>query len=352
MIRRVFFALIFFLFTGLSILTAAESKDKYIRLNINEKTGSFSLYYLTDPSSTNYEPLFNTEDPSTSYLTVNVKGVTYHLGKSMTFRTRFDRIDGNPAIIYESPFLLVSKVFVLLKTASSATANGIKLTITIENKSRQETPVGLRVLIDTHLGEERGGIPFITENMAITKELILDSSSGERYWISKGSDVSLMGNIINLFDDDSKEPDFLHFANWKMLNDVPWKAPYREGRAFNSVPLSIGDSAVCYYYEPEMLAGGESFKYTIFLTTEDTAWYSWQQTGNEPPKVPAPVINAAPAAETPVKEAVKNEENDAALPALRRFQDIIEQFIAGKILLNEQDLLEIEMFINRFDNKD
>lgn len=330
MIRQRYFALIvFFIFTGLNCM-AVETEDGYVRLFIDEKNGNFSLYYLTDSSAT-HEPLFNHRNSTTSFLTVNVNGKTYQLGKSKIFNTRIGKINGNPAVIYESPFLLVSKVFYPVKTISSPVANGVKVIINIENKSGKEAAVGLRVLIDTHLGETRGNIPFVTDNLTITGETLVKASSGERYWITRGAQLSLMGNIINPSDDDSKEPDFLHFANWRKINNAPWKAAYREGQSFSST----GDSAVCYYYEPETLAAGESFKYAIFLTTEDTAWYNRRQTVTETP------INTAAA-----EEAAK-KYGDSGILTLIRLRDMTEQFIAGKILLNEQDLLEIEKTMER-----
>lgn len=347
--RRTSALIIFFIFIVFNSLTAAEARDGYIRLLINEKNGNFSFYYLTDPPCKNYEALFNHREQSASFLTVNVNGKVYQLGKSRVFRTRIEKINGSPAIIYESPFLLVSKIFSPVKTTSSPVTNGIKITVIIENKSGKEIPVGLRMLIDTHLGEGSGRIPFVTDNLEITGEKIIEASSGENYWITRGERISLMGNITNPVNDSSKNPNFLHFANWKKLNDVPWKAAYNEGRSFDLIPYSIGDSAVCYYYEPEMLADGEIFTYTIFLTSEDTAWYIGPQAVLETPKTETP-INITAIDEAVIEKAAENYK-DIDILTLRKFQKTIEQFIAGEIFLNEQDLLEIEMSISRFKNK-
>lgn len=350
-LRWSFPLMILFFLTGLNCLTAVETRDKYVRLLINEKNGSFSLYYLTDLSNMYYESLFDRRDSSTSFLTVNVNGKAYHLGKSRTFKTKLEKINGNPAVIHESSFLLVSKVFTPVRTISSPVANGIRITINIKNKSGKEASVGLRALIDTHLSEGRKNVPFITDNLTIKGETVIKGASGENYWVTQGQRLSLMGNIVNPFNDDSKEPDFLHFANWKKLNDVPWKATYHEGQPFNSIPYSIGDSAVCYYYEPEILAGGESFKYTIYLTTEDTAWYIWPHANiMERPIVESPTISVTTIEKAAVKEAIESNE-DTVLLTLLRFHEILGQFIDGKILLNEQDLLEIEMTIDRLNRK-
>jgi hypothetical protein len=335
--------LLAFIFAVIS-LAAEDSEDRFIRLIVGERDGSFSLFYLADQGEMRYEPLLY-RNASTSFLSVNVDGRVFQLGKSREFSTRIDSVDGNPAVIYESSFLTVSKVFTTVRTTNSPNSNGIRVTINIENKSDQDVSVGLRILLDTHLGEGRGGVPFNTDTLEITRETIVSGSSGESYWITRGTDISLMGNIGNIFNDGSKAPDFLHFANWKKLNDVPWRAPYREGSSFNSIPFSIGDSAVCYYYEPDVLPAGRSFRYSIFLTTEDTAWY--QRTVEDTSGRGALTINIAAIEDAARLEA--NERNeDADLLILYRLRDLIDQFITGKILLNEQDLLEIERSIEKY----
>jgi hypothetical protein len=335
---------------------SAESKDGYIRLLIDKSTGGFSLFFLTDESSMTYEPLFNHRDPSASFLAVNLNGKIYRLGESRSFTTKVETVNGNPAVIYASEFMLIKKIFSPVITTDSPITNGIKITITIENKYVMPVSVGLRMLIDTNLGEGRGKIPFITDNLAITEEKIIDIKSGESYWVSRGANVSVMGSIINPGNESTKEPDFLHFANWKKLNDVPWKAAYYEGKSFNLSPYSIGDSAVCYYYEPDTLERDETFTYIIYLTTEDKAWYM--------PKIPmkAPVAASAnkpeqKTTEEPVKIIVEynssgnNFEREADLLTLRKLQDTIKKFISGEIILNEQDLAEIELSIARIKNK-
>ena len=346
MIRRIII-INFLIITVLASLPASETKDGFIRLLLNERNGSFSFLYL-DSQTNNYAPLLSRHSSPTSYLTVNVNGRSYQLGKSGAFKIKVDKTNGDPAIIYESSFLLIKQVITPVKTSGSPNANGIKITVNIENKDGKDATVGLRLLLDTYLGEGRRRIPFVTDNQEIITETIVKKDSGENYWISRRDDLSLMGSIINPFNEDSKQPDYLHFANWKKLNDVPWNAQYRPGRSFNSIPYSIGDSAVCYYYEPDMLAGGASFKYTVYLTTEDTQWYASLHTvaDNEIIYIESPAIDVAVIEENSIVEAaIKNEDSD--ILTLMKLHEIITQFLAGDILLNEQDLLEIEMSINK-----
>jgi hypothetical protein len=337
-------------------LSASEISDGFLRLILNERTGRFSIYFLFDPGAMRYEALFNTSVPSSSFLSVNVDGRVYHLGESRTFRTSYERLEGNPALVFESSFLKVSEIFSPVKTSNSSVVNGVMITINIENKNSQRLSVGLRMLIDTHLGEGRGRVPFITNSQIITNETLIEGASGERFWISRGDRVTLMGSILSPLN-NSIPPDFVHIANWKRLNDVPWRLRYYEGRSFNNIPYSIGDSAVCYYYEPAVLDGGRSFAYTIFLTTEDISWYNGaitpepvREAPTETPRViiEAPTINFAALEESALREAANNEDSNMLL--LLKLQALLDQFLAGDINLNERDLTEIERSINRLRN--
>jgi len=350
--------LFFIFFIAALSLSASEINDGFLRLILNERTGNFSIYFLFDPGAARYEALFNTSVPSSSFLSVNVDGRIYRLGESRTFRTSYARLDGNPALVFESPFLKVSEIFSPVRTANSSVVNGVMISINIENKNNQRASVGLRMLIDTHLGEGRGKVPFITNSQVITNETLIEGTSGERFWVSRGERVTLMGSILSPLN-NSRPPDFVHIANWKRLNDVPWKLRYYEGRSFNNIPYSIGDSAVCYYYEPAVLDSGRSFSYTIFLSTEDLSWYNSavlpepvREAQTETPRVviEAPTINFAALYESAITEAAEfNEHPDTML--LLKLQAILDQFLAGDINLNEHDLTEIEMSINRLRNK-
>jgi hypothetical protein len=384
---KALFSLVIFLF-GLNVVFANETRDKHIRLVLNERTGAFSLFFLTDTERMRYEPFFNHRNPTASFITVSVDGRTYRPGRHRSFSTRVERIDGNPAIVFESPFLKITEVFSPVRTISSPFANGVSRTITIYNKSSEDAEIGLRVLIDTHLGEGRRRVPFATDIQSITGELIIDDTFDDKYWVSHGGRVSLMGNISSPYGMNIQRPDIIHFAPWKKLSDAPWRAVYHEGRSFSWFPYSINDSAVGYYYEPIVVTSRDFVEYTIFLTTEDAAWYLPPPVQNMRPPVaeipeavfdPQPeieieietemeelfeeeaaveiplemetiIIEAArrtvPYEETAIEQAAQNNM-DADMLTLRMFQDILDQFIAGEIELNEHDLLEIEMTVNR-----
>jgi hypothetical protein len=319
-----------------------------------------------------YEPLFNPKNSSASFLSVLVDDEIYRLGSSNKFKTRIERNNKDMAFIFESSFLKVTQVFTPVRTSSSQAANGIMITMTLQNIGTERSFVGLRMLLDTELGEGKNGVPILTNRQVVSSELLINGNSNDRYWISRGKKISLMGSIVNPVKSSGKGPDLVHIANWKRLRDTPWRLPYSQGRSFNNLPYSAGDSAVCYFFGPEMIDRNKILTYTVFLTTEDSEWYknaeppfsmtasiisdtpeSKQPVIAQPKKEPVPVpveelTIDIPAieAQASIEAAVTNENEQVII--LMKLQDILNQFIDGQIKINERDLAEIERFIEQY----
>jgi len=234
-----------------------------IRLFLHESTGRFSLYSIADKN--NPLPFFMALDPRTSYLGVLVNNRAYRLGDSSAFRTRLGGTQESPAIVFESSFLTVIQQFSFIKTAASSTTNGVRITFTITNKTAEPIEAGLRFLIDTTLGEDDKA-HFTTDQRQITGETIIDALSADKYWASRNSRLALVGILAG---QNVTRPDFVHFANWKQMYDAAWKTPHVPGKNFNLLPYSIGDSAVCYFYEPEAMLPGATRIISMVLASED-----------------------------------------------------------------------------------
>jgi hypothetical protein len=324
MIRFRFFALLLGFF--LPALNAAEYSEGSVKLALIEGSGRFSLYASSAGSGTGYEPLFTDQDPRTSFLSVMVNDRSYKLGDTSTFKIRLGTDPDRPSLIFESPFLLVTEEFTFIKTEGSQDINGISLTITLENRGDPLT-LGAKLLLDTSLGEGGGQPPFAVPGRSIASETLIEKGSREDWWFSGSSGLFLMGSISNSAGDG---PDSVHFANWKRLNDVPWKAPYAAGRNFNAPPYSVGDSAVCYYFEPRLLAGKERRSFTVTLA----AWRG----------LTLPPVTA----NNPLGTTEDERQQDLVL--IRRLIARIDDYLtAGGA--SEEELVSMEQTLRRLMNK-
>jgi hypothetical protein len=300
-----------------------------IKLVLHEDTGRFSLYYLNDmPQQRDihfwrYEPLFVDSDPRTSFLTVMFNDRTYRLGESPSFRMRMRQSAVNPAIVFESSFLQVTQEFTFIKTAGATTSTGVRMSVRLENRGPAHALAGMRFLLDANLGEGSGAVHYFIGGRPVSTEFIIDSQQSEPHWVSRNSRFGLMGSVSS---GEGQNPEVVHFANWKRLNEVPWKLGFTPGRNFNYLPYSVNDSAVLYVFDPQPLAQGASRNYVILLAAADEGGFF--QVEDAPPEEPA---------------AGGAREED--LIALRDLITRLDNHLLGRQVLSDEELAAIETAI-------
>jgi hypothetical protein len=315
---------------------ALDLSNGRLKLTIHENTGRFSLYYLSDITQDRYTPLFVDQDPRTSFLAVIVNDRVYRMGEASAFRTRLGGTAASPAIIFESSFLSVTQEFAFIRTAGSSLSNGVRMNIRVVNRGEQQARVGLRFLLDTSLGEGGSPAPFATDLRSLNSETLVEKNAPDRYWVSRNDRVSLMGSISAGV---AEAPDLVHFGNWKRFNDTPWKVPYSAGRNFNYLPYSVGDSAVCYYFDPLPLTRGESRSVSIMLASEDERGFAAADTTGENE------LSRILADSDELLSREDNRQTDAA--ALRDIISRIDGYLSSGLPVSDEELAAIELVITR-----
>jgi hypothetical protein len=344
-------------FLGLNAY-GADFFNGRVKLSLNENTGRFSLYYLSDPGLNRFEPLFSDQDPRSTSLTVMLNEKTYRLGETSFFTTRLGGSPSRPVFIFESPLMTITEEFTFCSTGASSEANGIQISVKLESRAGlaagKANTAGLKFLIDTKLGE--GNMPsadhFVTDKRAIGSEMLLDYRSDDRWWISRSgsSGSGLMGSISSAY---STRADSVHFANWKRLNDAPWELQFNR-RNFNNPPYSVNDSAVSYLFNPVTIAGGESRTIVILLAAEDISGFT-QVRLNTPPENPK-TATANPLRQKPEyaepyplnsRGANSEERIRSDIEILRNLLSRLDTYAAGRIAISDDDLNAIELVVNR-----
>jgi hypothetical protein len=347
-VKRFFAFLLIFL--NSFFLAAAEYNEGIIRLVLNENTGRFSLYALD--ANSRYQALFSEEDPRTSFISVNINDRYYKLGDTLSFRRSMGSDPAHPSFIFESSQVHITQGFSFIRTANSASANGVEIAITIENRSSEDIRAGFRFLLDSFLGE-RGSVPhFYTEQRIINSETLV-TGGNDNYWVSGNNSISLMGSINH---PNGERPDSVHFANWKRLNDVSWKLELQDGRNFNATPYSINDSALCYYYEPRILAAGQKFTVHILLAAGNEGFAQTRNVSSSAASSPSVAATSAPAtvAEPPSVPAAPSARSTVSaiqmewdMAELQDLLNLIDDYIISGTI-TEQELIAIEQILERF----
>jgi hypothetical protein len=294
---------------------AAEYIDGRIKLVIDEKIGRFSLFYMTDVGNKVYEPLFWEKDKRTSFLSAYVNNKEYKMGGNSEFKIVIRGEKNRPALVFESRFLSITESFSFIRTASSGVSNGVRIDIMVESWALDTTNVGVRLLIDTFLGEKNKP-PFRTDLRTISSETIIDKTSPEEYWVTRNDEYGLMGSI---FVEGTAAPDFLQFANWRRMNSARYKVDYVSGRSFNYMPFSVKDSAVCYFLDVKPMERWEQRLMTVLLAAEDNYGFGGGKFETNEKEYPQPIIvmedgNIAPPNTGSPKISMTNTSTSSVVP--------------------------------------
>ena len=338
--------LILFAIININFAGAAEYSDGALRLVLHENTGRFSLYYTGDANQGKGQALFSDDDPRTSFLSVIVNDRSYKMGNSASFRIRADENDS--AFTFESPFMIVREKFSFVKTPNSTITNAVKIQITVENRSDRQVSAGARFLLDTKLGEGASGFPFSTNRRTINSETLLIRSDEDQFWTDKNDKLSLTGSFITGARED---PDSIHFANWKKLSDVGWKAPYQAGRNFNYPPYSIGDTAVCYYFDIRPLDREEKMDFAFILAANYEGRFTVSPALSSPVTVSSTPSGSSAAAQSqePIVNLAGRQDADSRARDLAELRELIAtmeaRIASGKA--TEKEIIEMEFALNK-----
>jgi hypothetical protein len=335
---------------------AADYTDGRIRLALDEKTGRFVLYYLTDKDSRRFEPLFSEQDNRTSSLSIRINERIYKLGEAPSFTTRIGGTRTNPAFIFESAGMTVTEEFTFLSVNGQPETSGVRLNIRIENKGSRASNVGIRLIIDTSLGENANTNVdhFTTNERSIGSEALFDSKWPDKWWFSRNSSYGLMGSINTGY---STAADYVHFANWKRLSDSSWELLYNR-RNFTNPPYSINDSAVSYVFNPRRLPAGESRDYTVLLAAADEGGFG--QVAFKSGVAPALAASSPggpeqeqvpPRTGAPSRPASEEETMRSDLVMLRDMLARLDDYMAGRNSLSDEEIINIELILNRIKDR-
>lgn len=237
-------------------LPALEVERGDLRLVLHEDSSRFSLYLLQDSSWT---PLFVAEDPRTSGIEVLEGNTVYRIGDAGTFAQRVEATADGARFVWTSPTLEIVQGFRFTMGARSERFDAVEMQITLTNRGEEPSRVGLRVLLDTYLGE-RENTHFITPGVdQINREARLEPGPANAWVASVTSPQAGFGFQYQLTGDDITRPEAAVLANWKRLTDSSWDYEVNETRNFNRLPYSINDSALLVVYAAAQLEGGQVY---------------------------------------------------------------------------------------------
>ncbi len=254
--------LILLALTVSTALGALEVEEGNIRLTLDEDSARFLLDVRSSAGGHDWVPLIFPEDSRTSGLDIREGNRVFRIGDGGEFRQVAEVTEQGVFFIWTSATLRVSERFRFIRSVGGDVVNGVQIDIAITNLGEQSVPVGMRLLLDTYLGEH-GNAHFATPlRQEVTREAEILPSAAEWYIRSapahggEGLQVMLSGAGVTA-------PEQAAVANWKRLSDSDWVYTVNEDRNFNRLPYSINDSALLLTYGERLLRQNERYEVSV-----------------------------------------------------------------------------------------
>lgn len=257
-------------------------QNEFIAIMVNARAknaGRFSVYTTGgDPvrKDDDGKPLiYGVPDPGpwTSYTTVQVDGQNYVFGGPTDDRPgRAGRYGtaiqaptrvGNEQIVatWRVGPVEATQTVGFVKSLTTGLPDTARIAYTLRNPDARSHEVGLRMALDTMLGENDGA-PFRVGNRAITTDTFFSGEAIPDFWQAFDSlgapQVTAQGTLRG---GEVTTPDRAYFTNWGALADGAWDFSFQPGRDFTRLGEFELDSALALLWSARPLAPGESRTY-------------------------------------------------------------------------------------------
>ena len=216
--------------------------------------------------------IYGRPNPWTSYTSLWINDQKYVFGGSTERRAgdgaRYGEVIQEPTvednkIVTKTRFdnIVVEQILSIVKSSTTGLADSAQIQYRVTNEGQQEDKVGLRIMLDTMLGENDGAPFRLGEDTISTDKLYYDKQLDD-FWQAFDSvsnpQVTSQGSFIG---PDVSTPDRVYFSDWGSLADGVWDFDFNPGQDFMRKGEYEIDSAMAMYWVPEILEPGQTKTY-------------------------------------------------------------------------------------------
>ncbi len=238
--------------------------NEYIRVSVDDVSSRFYLESLKgDPDNPkdDNQMLLKKSDPPSSLTTLSINDETILYGSEQGNYKSRPVLKGNRIVgTWSVKGLVIRQTFQIVKGPSTGLPDTMLITYRVKNDNGSKVKYGMRILLDTYLGDHDGSAYRIPGVGSIDKETQFYRNDIPDYWYCFDSyekpEVKSQGTLLGK---GITRPDKIIFANWDRLYDNLWDFVVDGSKKFNRVGTDFYDSAVALYYEPLELNPKEIF---------------------------------------------------------------------------------------------
>ncbi|MGM0415113.1 MAG: hypothetical protein ACQEQP_08055 [Bacillota bacterium] len=253
--------------------------NDYIVIVVNQNDNAQGRFAVEttggDPSRENDDDkplIYGRPNPWTSYTSLWIDDERYVFGGETQRRAgenaNYGEITQEPTvkdgkIITETKFdnVIVEQILSIVKSSTTGLSDSAQIEYRITNEGDEDKKIGLRIMLDTMLGENDGA-PFRLGEDTISEDELYYDKQLDDFWqaFDRVSDpqVTSQGSFIG---PDVTTPDRVYFSDWGSLADGVWDFDFNPGQDFMRKGEYEIDSAMAMYWVPETIETGETETY-------------------------------------------------------------------------------------------
>lgn len=338
--------------TGVSSSIVVHNFETLI-MRSRGSSGSFFVAAMNE-NGTEY-PVLSTVDEYTNssfYLTVG-KNV-YKLSGNPSVKSASIATDTGMKVLYEIPKIAqVVLDFSAFSTVTKGDYDMVKVTATAKNLGLKSREMGLKVVLDTVLGEKTKIHFTDAEGMPIQTELLARDITNYRM-IQSRNDKAVLQTVFE--GSEATTPEYILVGNRDVLDTTSWEPNMLRARSFNTV-LSYNNTAIGVNWPKEIVIPSEELKVVFYMgvsvlpsTLDALAYAEGRQTtkknsakaAEEAPKTPE---------KRPVKVITEDPDGDAEAEMAKAHSEQDEpQFTVDKVTDEQMSPEYIQSLLDRIAN--
>jgi hypothetical protein len=252
-----------------ALMSIQNNSVKCVVNNGVEDLGRFAVETIggdpKNPLDDNKSLVFGRPVPWTSYSTLLIDDDVYvfggqnlkiqkRAGKVVKFGEVVSQTVSSESIRTVCKFgpIQVAQILSFVKNPTTKVKDSVLISYEVLNSDSAPHKVGLRIMMDTKLGENDGA-PFRMGNSAIESETMFAQAEFQDFWQAFDSLVTpnvIAQGILRSPDLGVTPPNRFYLANWGTLADNPWEFDYQQGRSFIRQGELDKDTALALFWDP------------------------------------------------------------------------------------------------------
>ena len=203
----------------------------------------------------NKKMLYGFPSGSTSYTTIRIDNTSYeYLSGQNEFNA--DEANNVSSAVYSD--VNVEQKLTLVNNPATGENDLVEIKYIVTNEGEEDKNVGVRIMLDTMLGDNDSAPFRIPQHGAVTTETEYVDDEIPQFW--QAFDNLTSPSVIaqgRIYQTEDERPDKVQFCNWRSAHDTNWNYKTTNGRG-------NGDSAVTMTWNEDIIAPSETKEYVTY----------------------------------------------------------------------------------------